>query len=130
MPEEKRRYKDYRVYKCIALNRLVAALGIDLSQTGLEEKAEDILASAEYRVSKEDIKHEIRSNHYMATKVLEELTGEGYVFVEKDERGYSVRLTKAGLLYIRETNRFFASIFRPELLDHYRYREIPRWLEP
>ena len=66
-------YKDYKIYCCFTLNRLVSELGIDLYQEGLEDKLDAILAANDRGISKEEIKHEIRSNHFMTNKVLEKL---------------------------------------------------------
>jgi len=121
------KYKDYRIYCCFALNRLVSALGIDLEQQGLEEKLDGILEEADYRVTKEDIKHEIRSNHYMTTKVLAELEEEGYVRVVRHDKEYRIFITKEGLLYIKRYNVFFREMYQAQIEDHYKYKGLPAW---
>ena len=120
-------YKDYKVYCCLTLNRLVSELGIDLYQPGLDEKIDQILAEDYPGVSKEEIKHEIRSNHFMTNKVIEKLEEDGLVKVEKREGKYEIRITKEGVLHVRLYNRFFLNIYREQIREHYRYRGMPHW---
>jgi len=132
MPAEPaKQYKDYKIYSCFVLNRLVSALGIDLYQQDLESKLDEILARDDEKsvVTKADIRHEIRSNHNMTEKVLDALVEEGLVLIEKDEEGkrYKIRITKAGVLHVRKFNEFFAQIYDEQIKDHYRYRELPSW---
>jgi predicted transcriptional regulator len=119
-------YKDYKVYCCFTLNRLVSELGIDLYQPGLEDKLEDILKD-QPRISKEEIKHEIRSNHFMTSKVIEKLEEDGLVRVEKVDGKYEIKITKDGVLYVRKYNQFFLNIYREQIRDHYRYGGVPHW---
>jgi predicted transcriptional regulator len=120
-------YKDYKIYCCFALNRLVAELGIDLYQDGLEDKVDDILAKSDASVSKEDIKHEIRSNHYMTNKVIEQLVADGFVHVEELEGRYRIRITREGVLHIRKYNEFYKKIYEEQIRDHYKYTGLPYW---
>lgn len=122
-----RTYKDYKIYCCFTLNRLVSELGIDLYQEGLEVKIDAILASHPHGISKEEIKHEIRSNHFMTNKVLERLQEDGLVKVEMREGRYEVSITKEGVLYAHKYNEFFLSIYREQIQEHYRYRGLPHW---
>jgi len=122
-----RTYKDYKIYCCFTLNRLVSELGIDLYQPDLEGKIDSILAAHPEGVSKEEIKHEIRSNHFMTNKVLEKLQEDGLVTVGAKEGRYEVCITKAGVLYIRRYNEFFMSIYKEQIQEHYRYRGLPHW---
>ncbi len=119
-------YKDSKIYCCFTLNRLVSDLGIDLYQTYLEEKLDEVLKE-QRGLSKEEIKHEIRSNHFMTNKVIELLEGEGLVEVESKEGRYMIKITKAGVLYIRKYNEFFQKIYEEQIREHYRYRGIPYW---
>jgi predicted transcriptional regulator len=122
-----RTYKDYKIYCCLALNRLVSEMGIDLYQPELESKLDQILASWPKGVSKEDIKHEIRSNHFMTNKVIEELERQGLVRVEIKDGQYEIRITKEGILYIRRYNEFFLKIYEEQIRDHYKYHGMPHW---
>jgi len=122
-----RAYKDHKIYSCFALNLLVSKLDIDLYQDGLEDKIDRILKGHLGAVSKEEIKHEIRSNHFMTNKVIEKLVEDRLVTVEAKEGRYEVRITKEGVLYIRKYNEFFLSIYREQIEEHYQYRGMPHW---
>jgi predicted transcriptional regulator len=122
-------YKDSKIYGCFTLNRLISELGIDLYQPGLEEKLDLILVEDRSGVSKEDIKHEIRSNHFMTNKVIEQLQEEGLVSVDQTDGRYEIRITKEGILYARKYNEFFLSIYEEQVRDHYRYRGLPHWAQ-
>src|SRR5439155_1094622 len=65
-----RPYKDLLIYGCFVLNRLVADMGIDLYQDGLEGKLEVVLPN-QVGMSKEEVKREIKSNHFMTDRVIE-----------------------------------------------------------
>lgn len=122
-----RAYKDHKIYCCFTLNRLVAQLGIDLYQQDLESKLDRLLSENVGGVSKEEVKHEIRSNHYMTNKVIEKLVEDGLVTVENNDGRYQVRITRQGVLYIRKYNEFFLNIYAEQIRDHYRYRGLPHW---
>jgi len=119
-------YKDHKVYCCFALNRLISELGIDIYQADLEERLDQILSDPP-TVSKEEIKHEIRSNHFMTNKVIEKLEEDGLVKVEKIDGKYRIRITKEGVIYARKYNQFFLNIYREQIRDHYRYGGVPHW---
>ncbi len=122
-----RTYKDQKIYCCFVLNRLVSELGIDLYQPDLEQKIDQVLGSQQAGISKEEIKHEIRSNHFMTNKVIERLQEDGLVVVEHLENRYQVRITKAGVLYVRKYNEFFLSIYKEQIQEHFQYRGLPHW---
>jgi predicted transcriptional regulator len=122
-----RAYKDHKIYCCFTLNRLVAELGIDLYQQDLESKLDRLLSENVGGVSKEEVKHEIRSNHFMTNKVIEKLVEDGLVTVENHDGRYQVRITRQGVLYIRKYNEFFLNIYAEQIRDHYRYRGLPHW---
>ncbi len=123
-----RPYKDYVIYGCFVLNRLVAELDIDLRQDGLEAKIDGILAARPASISKEEVKREIRSNHVMTNKVIDALVKDGFVVVAQEEGRYRVSITKAGVLHIRQYNDFYRRIYQEQIRDHYRYRPPPYWL--
>ncbi|OPX63545.1 MAG: hypothetical protein A4E29_00272 [Methanomassiliicoccales archaeon PtaB.Bin134] len=122
-----RAYKDYKIYCCFTLNRLVGELGINLYQPDLESKLDRLLTDEVKGISKEEVKHEIRSNHFMTNKVIEKLVEDGLVTVDHADNRYQVRITKAGVLYIRKYNEFFMNIYAEQIRDHYRYRGLPHW---
>lgn len=122
-----RTYKDSKIYSCFTLNRLVSELGIDLYQAGLESKLDQILTDDSPGLSKEEIKHEIRSNHFMTNKVVEQLEKDGLVIVVKRDGRYEIKITKAGVLYIQKYNEFFLKIYEEQIREHYRYRGVPHW---
>jgi predicted transcriptional regulator len=127
MPGAGRKYKDYKIYSCFVLNKLVSALGIDIYQENLEDKLEDILKGRPQELTKADIRHEIRSNHNMTEKILNELVEEGLIAIERLERKYCVRITVKGVLHIRKFNEFYAQIYESQIRDHYRYQNLPTW---
>ncbi len=121
-------YKDYKIYSCFVLNRLVSELDIDLHQEGLEDKLDRILRDGQPGISKEEVKHEIRSNHHMTNKVLENLQEDDFVTVDKQDGRYRVRITREGVLYLRKYNAFYQEIYEEQIRDHYRFRDLPFWL--
>ncbi len=121
-------YKDYKIYCCFALNRLVGELDIDLYQEDLEEKLDDILNNDDSYLTKEDIKHEIRSNHYMTNKVIDQLVEDGFVEIKKLEKSYRITITKKGVLHIRKYNTFYKQIYSDQIKEHYKFRELPHWI--
>src|SRR5881409_2837094 len=76
-----RPYKDLIIYGCFVLNRLVAEMGIDLYQEGLDAKLALVLPN-QHGLSKEEVKREIKSNHFMTDRVIESLEKEGHATVE------------------------------------------------
>jgi len=128
MPEGQRTYKSYELYCCFALNRLASELNVNLGQPDLEQKLDDILA-VQKGLSKSDIQFEIRSNNFMTNKVLEKLVKEGLVNIERTPAGYQIRITKAGVLHVRNFNAFYWQMFNDHIKEHYRYGKMPIWFE-
>jgi len=122
-----RRYKDCKIYSCFVLNMLVSALGVDIYQEGLEEKLDAMVSRADYRVTKADIMHEIRSNHNMTNKILSYLQEDGLIEMERGEKSFNIKITKKGILHIREFNKFYLKIYEEQIKDHYKYRGLPAW---
>ena len=122
-----RPYKDLVIYGCFVLNRLVADIRIDLYQDGLEAKLDSVLPTQE-GLSKEEVKREIKSNHFMTDRVIEALQKDGHVIVEAVEGRYRIRITRAGILHIRRYNEFYLKIYQEQIRDHYRYTQAPFWL--
>jgi len=120
-------YKDYKIYCCFALNRLVGELNIDLYQDGLEDKIDEILSNSDSYLTKEDLKHEIRSNHYMTNKVIDKLVEDGFIEIAKEEKIYRITITKKGALHIRKYNTFYKQIYADQIREHYKFRELPHW---
>jgi predicted transcriptional regulator len=128
-----KKYKSWELYMCLALNRLVMELGIDLYQDQLEEKLDEILAKhraeGKGKVPKSEISYEIKSNYQMTNKILKKLEGMGLIEMEQDERSYNISITKKGVLYIRKFNDFYISMYEDIIRDHYKYRPIPAWFK-
>ena|SRR3972149_823951 len=122
-----RPYKDLVIYGCFVLNRLVAEMGIDLYQESLEGKL-DLVLPGQRGVSKEEVKREIKSNHFMTERVLEQLLKDGLVTMEHSEGRYRVRITREGVLHIRKYNEFYRKIYEEQIRDHYRFTRAPFWL--
>ncbi len=122
-----RPYKDLVIYGCFVLNRLVADIRIDLYQDGLEAKLDSVLPTQE-GLSKEEVKREIKSNHFMTDRVIEGLQKEGHVTVEVVDGRYRIRITRDGVLHIRRYNEFYRKIYNEQIRDHYRFTKAPFWL--
>lgn len=120
--------KDLVIYGCIVLNRLASQLGVDLLQEDLEGKIDRILADRPASLSKEQIKQEIRSNHFMTTRVIEALERDGYVKVDRVEGRYAIAITHEGIFHIRRYNEFYKKVYQEQLRDHYRFRSPPYFL--
>jgi predicted transcriptional regulator len=116
-------YKDAKIYMYIALRRVFGAFGIELNQPNLEKAVDQLLADAAPRVTKEDIKHEIMSNHFMTNKVLDSLETEGFIVVEKTGKEYNIKITKKGIMHLREFDKFYREIYKEQLKMHYAYRK-------
>ena len=127
MPSSKK-YKDYRIYSCLILNRLVSELNIDLYQDDLEAKLDEILTQNNRGLTKGDIIHEIRSNHTMTNKILGMLVEDEFVTIEKFEKSYEIRITREGILHCLKFNEFYRKIYRDQIEDHYRFTGKPRWV--
>ena len=123
-----RPYKDLLIYGCFVLNRLVADMGIDLYQDGLDSKLNLVLPS-QRGMSKEEVKREIKSNHFMTDRVIEALHKDGHVTVEAVDGRYRIRITREGALHIRRYNEFYRKIYQEQIRDHYRFMKAPFWLQ-
>ena len=123
-----KRYKDYRFYAFIALNYIVSDLDISIFQKGLSEIIDPILEHQTGR-SKSAIMYEIRSNHTMTNKVLKYLEDEDLVIIERKGGEYRIKITKQGIMYLREYSRFYLSLFKNEIASLYRYTEVPSWVK-
>ena len=126
-----KKYKSWELYMCLALNRLVMELDLDLYQEGLESKLDEILAASNLKLPKSEISYEIKSNYQMTNKILNKLQDMGLVKIELDEdgRSYNISITKEGVLYIRKYNEFYISMYEDIIKDHYKYRPIPTWFK-
>jgi len=102
-------------------------MGIDLYQDGLESKLEIVLPS-QRGMSKEEVKREIKSNHFMTDRVIEALQKEGHVTVEQVDGRYRIRITREGVVHIRRYNEFYLKIYTEQIRDHYRFTQAPFWL--
>lgn len=122
-----RPYKDLLIYGCFVLNRLVAEMGVDLYQDGLEAKLGAVLPS-QRGLSKEEVKREIKSNHFMTDRLIEALRKEGHVTVEVVEGRYRIRITREGVLHVHRYNEFYRKIYNEQIRDHYRFTKAPFWL--
>ncbi len=122
-----RKYKSWELYMCLALNRLVMELDLDIYQDGLEEKLDEILENADSRIPKSEISYEIKSNHQMTNKILGKLKEMGLIKIEFEDPSYNISITKDGVLYLRKYNEFYISMYEDIIRDHYKFREIPAW---
>src|SRR3972149_3499481 len=122
-----RPYKDLVIYGCFVLNRLVAEAGFDPYQEGPEGKLAPLLEN-QHGISKEEVKREIRSNHFMTDRVIDALVKEAHATVEVAEGRYRIRITREGVLHIRRYNEFYRKMYQEQIRDHYRFTRAPFWL--
>jgi predicted transcriptional regulator len=120
----KKAYKTSELYCCFALNRLVQELDLDLGQEGLGSKVEAALRG-QTGVTKSEIKYEMKTNNFMTNKVLAKLEQEGFVTVDRAEGGYSIKITKEGVMHVGRFNEFYWRVFHEHIVDHYRFRRMP-----
>ncbi|MCK4718978.1 MAG: hypothetical protein KAT70_09935 [Thermoplasmata archaeon] len=129
MEDEKRRYKNWELYACLALNRLAEELDIDIYQPRLEVVLDKVFQGEVPSIPKVEISYEIKSNHHMTNKVLNKLETDGLVAIQKDERRYRIGITREGVLYLRRFNAYFVHTYNSIIRDHYRYRQLPHWFQ-
>ena len=122
-----KKYKSWELYMCLALNRLVMELDLDLYQDGLEDKLDDILSKSNIKLPKSEISYEIKSNHQMTNKILNKLKEMGLIEIGFADPSYNISITKEGVLYIRKHNEFYISMYEDIIRDHYKFRKIPEW---
>ncbi|MDG6251713.1 hypothetical protein [Methanocalculus sp.] len=127
--EGQRQYKSWELYSCLALNRLAAELGIDIYQPNISEILDKIFSGEVPLIPKNEISFEIKSNYTMTNKVLRKLELDGLVTIQKDDRRYNIAITKEGVLYLRQFNAYFVRTYNEIIQDHYRFREMPRWVQ-
>jgi len=127
--DDKRRYKSWELYACLALNRLAEELQIDIYQSGIEGVLEKVYEQGVPSIPKVEISYEIKSNHHMTNKVLTKLESDGLISVSRQERRYMISITKKGVLYLRKFNAYFSTMYEDLIRDHYRYRQLPRWFD-
>jgi predicted transcriptional regulator len=121
-----KRYKDYRFYAFVVLNFISSNLEIHIFQKELGNIIDPILEKQD-GVSKSAIMYEINSNHNMTNKVLDYLKEEDLIAVESTGGEYRIKITKKGVMYLREYSRFYISLFNKEIAELYRYRSVPIW---
>jgi predicted transcriptional regulator len=124
----KRPYKSYELYMCIALNRLVEELDLNLDQKDVKDKLYQILEEQK-GITKAEIRFEIKSNNFMTNKVLEKLEEQGLVEIAILKTRYNVKITKKGILHVQKFNEFYWHLFHDQIVQHYRFKKLPIWLE-
>ena len=128
MKRQRKKYKSYELYCCFTLNQLVNELDFNVYQEELEEKL-DVILSKQQGLSKRDVKFEIRSNNYMTNKVLQKLEREGLAEIERLEERYIIKITKKGVLHVKNYNDFYWEMFSDHIIEHYKYKGMPHWFE-
>jgi len=126
---DKRRYKSWELYTCLALNRLAHELRIDLYQQNIEMVLDKVFDDPVPSVSKVEISYEIKSNHQMTNKVLKKLEKDELVSIDKVDNRYQISITKRGVLYLRKFNSYFAAMYKDLIEDHYRFGQVPTWFK-
>ncbi len=123
-----KRYKDYRFYAFVVLNFISSNLDIHIFQKDLEKIIDPIIEN-QIGVSKSSIMYEINSNHNMTNKVLNYLKEEDLIEIVAIGNEYKIRITKKGIMYLREYSRFYVSLFKHEIAELYRFRTTPSWVK-
>lgn len=121
-----RRNKNRDIYVCLALNRLARDMDIDVNSHGWEDGV-DMLLLRQRGVTKLQISHEIRTNHIQTEKLLKALAEKRLATVEGCDKGYSVKITREGLMFVHKYNRFYAAEYGDLIIEHYRYLGPPAW---
>ncbi len=121
-------HKSYKVYRVIILNMLAHAININIYQKGIESHLDELI-NTNYEITKSDVRHEIRSNHKMTEKVLNELIDEGLIELQTSGRKTLVKITKKGILHLIQWNRFYMELYKEQIKDHYRYVGLPAWFK-
>lgn len=116
------------MYRVIILNMLAHAININIYQQDIKSHLDKILAK-DYEITKSDVRHEIRSNHKMTEKVLNELREEGLIELHTSSRKTFVKITKKGILHLIQWNRFYMELYKEQIKDHYRYVGLPAWFK-
>ncbi len=127
MGSKKSKYKNWELYACLALNRLAEELNIDIYQSNLEDVLDDVFDDDVPNLPKYEISHEIKSNHHMTNKVLNNLEEDGLIEIDKGERKYKISITKEGVKYLKKFNAYFVHMYEELIRDHYKYRRLPEW---
>ena len=122
----RKKYKNRDLYVCLALNKLVGAMDIDIGQKGLEAELDRVLLYQQ-GLPKNSLSNEMHTNYSQTRKVLDFLRSKGYVTVESSDRVHLVKITKDGILFIRKTNGYFAQTYADTIQDHYKYSRLPAW---
>ncbi len=80
-------------------------------------------------VSKGEIKYEIKTNNYMTNKVLEKLKKESLIEIEQLPDKYNIKITKEGVMHVKNFNVFYWKMFNEHINEHYKFRGVPIWFE-
>jgi predicted transcriptional regulator len=123
-----KRYKDYRFYAFVVLNFIASTLDIHIFQKDLGNIIDPLLKN-QTGVSKSAVMYEINSNHNMTNKVLDYLIEEDLIEVQTTHGEYNIRITKKGIMYLREYSRFYINLFKKEIAELYRFRSAPSWAD-
>ena len=121
-----KRYKDYRFYAFVVLNFIASTLDINIFQQDLGAIISPILET-QTGVSKSSVMYEINSNHNMTNKVLNYLTEESLIDIQTTGGEYTIKINKHGIMYLREFSRFYIHLFKSEIAELYKYRQVPGW---
>jgi predicted transcriptional regulator len=124
-----KQYKSWELYTCLALNRLARELEIDIYQSNIEPVLNRIFQQEVPGVPKAEISYEIKSNYQMTTKVLKKLKEDGLISIRKKEKKYEISITVDGVYFLRKYNTFYATLYKKQIIQHYRYQQIPSWFK-
>ncbi len=124
-----KQYKSWELYTCLALNRLARELEIDIYQSNIDPILKQIFQHRVPGIPKAEISYEIKSNYQMTTKVLKKLREDGLISIRKNDKKYEISITIEGIYYLRKYNTFYATLYKKQIMQHYRYQQIPSWFK-
>jgi predicted transcriptional regulator len=112
----------------VVLNFIASTLDINIFQKELSKIITPILET-QTGVSKSSVMYEINSNHNMTNKVIDYLLNEMLIDLKTSGGEYNIKITKQGIMYLREYSRFYIHLFNEEIAELYKYRQVPSWAQ-
>ena len=77
--------------------------------------------------SKAQLAREVRANHYVITKVLDELQAAAHIEIQPAPEGYAIGLTDDGFAFHSTHGGSLRALYGEQLSAHFRYGRRPGW---